>query len=452
MAKSANTLDEATLKATASRILADCRTRLLQTNPFIGTIAMNMNIKPVRDQRVPTACTDGTNVFFDIEFLSKLSDAERLFVLAHEFWHNVMMHFARGENRMPKLFNIATDLEVNQILVQEGLTMPKDALTPQKLHLPVGLQAEDYYDLLLKNNNGSSNGNGGKGNGNDTGEQEAGSSYSKQERDSMQKTKMGTHLQGEVDDEKTAGQKSKDKYGELGNDADFNPGKTNDERELNEKKEKIREMIVAAAQQIERQRGDLPGYAKALVDKLLQPKVPWKELLAANVTSTMANRISWNTPNRRFAYSGTYLPAHSGEMLRLAIGVDTSGSTMGFLKEFLSEMVGIAKSFDAYEIHLIQCDTEVKNVETYSNEDNPFPDDANFEFQGFGGTTLMPIFNYVKENELDVDEILVFTDGECEPMTVDKAPEQPVCWVLPENCHDNALKFGEIIKMSKDNA
>lgn len=466
-------VDEVKLKTAASRILADCRTHLLQTHPFIGTIAMGMNIIPVRDQRMPTACTDGINVFFDIEFLSKLTDAEKTFVLAHEFWHNVLMHFTRQQNRIASIFNVATDLEVNQLLIKEGMTCPKEVLLPKKFNFPPDLSAENYYEMLLKktsffknsmrqgqsnkSNSQSGKDNGQSENGNDeneindlTDELETGSSYSKQQRDVMHKKKRGIHISKEISDELTKNSNSKDKYGALGNDSDFNP-ESNKNGKNHEKTEKIREMIVAAAQQIERQRGELPNYAKAIVDKLLTPKIPWKELLASSVTSSIANKTNWNQPNRRFAYTGMYLPSHKGEMIKLAIGIDTSGSTMGFLKRFLSEIVGIVKSFDSYDLHIIQCDTKVQKYDNFNDEENPLNSIDDFNFEGLGGTVLKPIFNYIKDNDLDVDKILVFTDGYTEKFTESDSPNQSVCWVLPEGSSIENLGFGEKIFIPDEN-
>jgi hypothetical protein len=40
------------------------RMKLLRWRPFIGTLAMNLQLIPVVDHRCPTACTDGKNIFF----------------------------------------------------------------------------------------------------------------------------------------------------------------------------------------------------------------------------------------------------------------------------------------------------------------------------------------------------------------------------------------------------
>ena len=150
-----NTLSN--LKNTALGILTHARVQLLNNHPFIGNIAMGLEIVPTRDARCSTAMTDGKNIFFDIDFLSRLKADEVQFVLGHEIWHVVMLHFVRGEGKDHTQFNIATDMEVNQILETDGFTPPKDALFPNKGHnrncefdFPNGLSAEEYYELLIK--------------------------------------------------------------------------------------------------------------------------------------------------------------------------------------------------------------------------------------------------------------------------------------------------------------
>ena len=104
------------LKEQVYKSLTYDRHALLVKFPFAGNITMRMNLIPCRDKRVLTACTDGKSIWFNISFYNKLKPNERVFVLAHEVWHCVMMHLVRQHNRDSELFNIATDMEVNYLL------------------------------------------------------------------------------------------------------------------------------------------------------------------------------------------------------------------------------------------------------------------------------------------------------------------------------------------------
>ena len=141
-----------TLKENVKKSLDIDRHTLVMKFPFIGGISLKMNLIPVRDALCPTACTDGKNIYFDCAFYTDLAPKERVFVLAHEIWHCVMLHLARRQTRDPMLFNIATDMEVNHLLKlnsKDGiLEPPKEVLMP-----PPGMEkksAEELYDWLLK--------------------------------------------------------------------------------------------------------------------------------------------------------------------------------------------------------------------------------------------------------------------------------------------------------------
>ena len=90
---------EETRKQICLEQLAQDRQQLLLRWPFVGGVIMRMELVPVRDDRLDTACTDGDSIFVDIDFYSKLTKDERLFVLAHEVWHSVLLHFVRRQKR-----------------------------------------------------------------------------------------------------------------------------------------------------------------------------------------------------------------------------------------------------------------------------------------------------------------------------------------------------------------
>ena len=461
------------LKDTARKILAFNRMQLLNKHPFVGNIAMNLELVPIRDARCNSAMTDGKSIFFDLDFMSRLNNDEIQFVLGHEIWHVVMLHFLRGENKEHNTFNIACDMEVNQILENDGFIAPSEAIFPNKKHskkcsynFEDGLSAEEYYDLIIemkkktqtynnfKSTEGSKDNNDGEG--------PHGSEMSKEGMDktidSKKKEKKNTKkCEGQFDDhydQNTDQEKAlkdamengaEDKYGAKEADADYKPRKINNDSEKREATEKVREMVVSSAQTYERTRGKLPGHVKKYVDKLLESKLPWKELLATFITSGFQNKTNWNTPSRRFAYKGTYLPSHKGDMMRIAIGIDTSGSCQQDCEKFLTELNSIAKSFDSYELHVIQCDTEVKDYQLY-DESNPMdPENRPIEFKGFGGTMLHPIFNYMDLNDIDVDAAVIFTDGYCENFERNENFDLPVMWMITGNNACENLQIGEKI-------
>ena len=348
-------------------------------------------------------------------------------------------------------------MEVNQILESDGFTAPKSLVWPNsknghqsEFNFPSDLSAEEYYELLLKNMHQSSKASSDENDGDSSGSSGSGSGSGKMKKKALS-GQFDEHHDKNRNYDKEAEELAKkmfsDKYGMKGADPDFTPASARDEtRNVTN----MRESIVSAAQQVERSRGTIPDFIKKMIESILTPEIDWREQLAADITTSLVNKTTWNRPNRRFVYSGTYLPSHQGENVKIAVGIDTSGSCAQDCVKFLSEVVGIAKTFGDYEITLIQCDTEIKDVQVF-NADNPLdPEHNGIEFKGFGGTVLKPIFNYVKDNELDVDKIIVFTDGYCETFEESDAPEIPTLWVITAGGDDKALKFGNKIFLKNE--
>lgn len=445
----------ASLKENARGILAECRRCLMDRQPFVGGVAMSLDIVPTRDKRVPTACTDGKSIYFDIDFLSNLSVDERLFVIAHEIWHNVMLHFVRCESRDHNIFNIATDLEVNQLLVKDGLCIPKECLWPDQFGFKHDLNAEQYYELLLNQQNKSKSGSNSKSSSSASGSGSSQSNSNSSENGSNKsdseskltsagkpKGQFDSHKYEGDDDENDVGENCSDKWGEVGFDEDFKPETSEDEMRKNVAA--VREAAVTAAQNYERQRGELPAHIKGIVQKLLKPEVSWKEVLAQFITRASGEDRTWRTPNRRFVHSGLYLPSTEGMKMKIAVGIDTSGSVMADLPKFLGELNSLVKSFGSYELHLIQCDARIQDYKLYTEEDPLDLEHEKFNVRGMGGTKLKPIFNYIELNQLDVDAAVIFTDGYCERFNTYDAPSYPVLWMVSKGGSKENLTFGEV--------
>ena len=90
--------------------------------PHVGILAEKLRF--IYTFKVPTQATDGYNVFVNPEFTNNLSLEGKIFVMAHELMHCILNHVRRGISKgvtMPK-GNIAADYEVNQTLVNMGLS------------------------------------------------------------------------------------------------------------------------------------------------------------------------------------------------------------------------------------------------------------------------------------------------------------------------------------------
>lgn len=405
MALSENEL--AKLKKQTLAVMCQDRQKLLVRFPFTGGFLMRMELVPVRDCRLRTAATDGERIFMDIAFCTTLSNDERLFVMAHEVWHCVLMHMLRCQTRDPSAFNVATDMEVNRMLKKEGLKPPSKCLMPKAEWDE--LSAEEIYEHIRKRPKQGMQEQDVRG-------------VDMQDGDGIGSDKQfDKHIYPSTSSGEDDTIVVTDQWGEVGFDKDYAPLIT---KEL---ADKIRERIVAVAQQIERTRGTIPEHLANIVRAALRPQIRWQEVLAQFVTSCYGGSRRWLPPSRRHMGSGLYLQSSRKERLNAVVAVDTSGSTTGDLPQFFSELNSLLNSFGDYELTVIQCDCEVQKVETL-NGYNPFHA-PEWETYGHGGTDFRPPFDYVAEHsEVKPSCMIYITDG-CGPVP-DHPPSYPVLWLL----------------------
>ena len=398
-------------KATYASMCQD-RQKLLVRFPFTGGILMRMEFVPVRDRRLRTAATDGDRVFMDIAFCAGLSADERLFVMAHEVWHCVLMHMLRCQTRERFMFNVAADMEVNRMLKKEGVRTLPDCLMPKAEW--DDLSAEEIYEDILKNSGRDAR------------------PARPRSRETRDPTKCAEGCNGQFDEHiypsassaLSAGDNTPaitDQWGEVGFDRDYEPIITKDLAD------KIRERIVAVAQQLERTRGSIPAHLEGVVRAALRPQIRWQEVLAQFVTSCYGGSRRWLPPNRRHVSQGLYLQSSRKERLQAAVAIDTSGSTTADLPQFFSELNSLLNTFGDYELTVMQCDCKMQHVEKYDAY-NPFHS-PEWEVFGIGGTDFRPPFDYVAEHpEIEPSCFIYITDGF--GPTPDKPPPYPVLWLL----------------------
>ena len=451
-------MDEKLLEELKSKALDDLamnRQRLLMKYPFVGGILMRLDIMPVRDRRIDTAMTDGTHVYVDLDFYSTLSDEERVFMLAHEAWHCIFMHMTRLQNRDRLLFNIATDMEINQVLKSDGLKLIKGVLLPEPNM--VGKSAEEIYEILLMQQKKNQKMQGMSKDSNEfgmPGNNSSGNSQSNSKTNKKNKSLSGqfdSHKYSEDIDNDGSDSNScpncKDQWGEVGLDPDFKPTIDQDLTE------KLREMVITEAELATRTAGGLPGALEAYLETLKKPEISWKEALAQFVTSCYNGKRRWLPPSRRHIYNEIYLQSRRDEKLKIAVAIDTSGSCIEDLPKFFGELIGLLNSFGNYELTLIQNDYTISRVDTYDSNGNPFPEDPNdIIYEGGGGTSFAAPFEWVKENNPDINCFVFLTDGYeyfCNEDGTDMGsydqPPYPVLWVLTKDGNKDFCDWGQKI-------
>lgn len=419
--------EEEKRKAICLEQLSLDRQQLLMRWPFIGGVIMRMELVAVRDDRLETASTDGNSIFVDIDFYSTLDKNERLFVLAHEVWHSVLLHFSRLKGRDPERFNIAADLEIHFTLAQEEMKEPW--VLP---HDPrwAGLSAEEIYEKLEDFSPPQKSGSQGASakNGNDSGGSFDRHIYQGDHLEDPREAGNNSAQQESTEENSgngaAAGKNQKDfQDTEFVVDNDYTPQVSSSTTE------RVRGRVISSAQQVERTQGKLPAHVARLVENMLNPILPWQELLKQFVSSCYGGKRRWLPPSRRHVWHDLYLPSMRDEKISAVVAVDTSGSTIPDLDSFFAELHSLMKTFGRYDLTLIHCDAAIQKVEKFSDA-HPVPS-GKMEFQGGGGTDFRPVFDYVKKMKQPPELLIYLTDGY--GPAPEQAPAYPVLWVLTKD-------------------
>ncbi|KKN51471.1 hypothetical protein LCGC14_0622870 [marine sediment metagenome] len=157
------------------------------------------------------------------------------------------------------------------------------------------------------------------------------------------------------------------------------------------------------------------------------------------------NIVSHNSrPSKKSISCGVYMPSIVRESVEIVVSLDTSGSvSKEALTEFMTEINGIAKSFNNLNMKLIVCDYDIKDV--YEIGNGADDEITKLILRGGGGTSHIPVYEYIKQNLPNTQFLINFTDGYTE---YPDEEEVKTLWVLNEGgCEDDNLKWGEIIRL-----
>ena len=353
---------------TAETRLIKARLRLLFKHPFFGQLALRMPLVDVtNDGWCPTAATDFRFIYYNTNFIDKLDQDELVFLVAHEIGHCIFEHFIRVEDRDKALWNMAGDYVINLMLKDNGIgrfpTSVPGLLDPKYK----GYTTEEVYDDLINNN-------------------------------ADLKDTLDMHI------EMSDGSKDGDGDGENDGKGKAPKLKKSDSKKISDE---IRQSILQAAAASS---GDLPNEINRIINSLTESKMDWREHIRSTIESTFKSDFTWMRPNRKGWHMSAVLPGMTpGEQIDIAIGIDTSGSiSQKTLTDFMSEVNGIMEQFDAYTIRIWQFDTKVYGYDVFTHEDGK--DMRNYEIRGGGGTDFDANFNFMKENEIEPNQFIMFTD------------------------------------------
>lgn len=449
-------------------ILEDEKATLLAKFPFVGYIISNLKIKLVWEG-LDTAATDGKKIYVNPLFFAKLSKEEREFVLAHECFHVILKHCQKLLERKPHIkvntWNVATDLEIHFLLTDIGMVAPFVLPHKKSWH---GLPAEDIYSILNQSEDERNMRNLPKDRTSDdvaTTLDKINNSQIVNVRDNV-KASESPNLKGFASSPSSP---SFDQHGFTDSSSSSqknlsestNGGQKVEEEDDDDFEEKLDNLIRNAKNFAEKAKGNMPGTVIRNLgidkDEKSIHKIDWKEYLKDYLTQISHQpAYSWVHPSRKFIYNNIYLPGKKKDehVLDITVSIDTSGSICsGDLMMFLSEVKKIVKNFDEYKVNVIFCDCEISFVKEYNNDDNPIENLFKLlkdkRISGGGGTSHVPVIEYVNKHLKDTKCLLAFTDGYTD--VPKNKPSFPIVWVLTEmsdSCK-NYLPYGKKLFLGK---
>lgn len=394
--------------------LAAARTRLILDKPFLGALALRLPLVAADPKWCPTSTTDARSLYYNPKYIENLSLEQTQFVLAREALHCALSHFARRQHRIKARWDIACEHSINPVLVKDGLVPPPATIVISAYE---GMTAEEIYPYI-KDNEDDEPMDENIQSGDDSDPTKGGSQKGEENRAG------GQGKSPKEEDAQSGGDAEAQQQEELEGETGAAQPKPLTASEQDALATQWQQRMAGAALQAQ-QAGKLGGMLARLVGELLQPKLPWRMLLARYMTQIARDDYSYARPSRR--EGEMIMPSLRSSQANIVVALDTSGSVSSQeLSEFLAEINTLKAQLRA-SITLHACDTELA-------KDGPWVFEAweEFklpkEFHGGGGTDFRPIFEWIERNGKSPDMLLYFTDAEGEFPSIE--PAYPVIWLV----------------------
>ena len=384
--------------------MAKAKAKMLLKHVFFASLVLNTKVE--EDPNCPTAYTDMIKIAYNPKFIESLDDPDLvLFVLAHEVFHIMLKHGLRRGSRNPARWNIACDFAINWMLLKSGFKIWKHCLCDEKYD---GMSAEQIYDQR---------------------EQEREKRQSKDKSGERGPIAPGKGMPGRGTPDDGCDEESEDGLGgDVHSSENLDPEtRAVIERTINQK--------VAQAASIARIVGKLPGEIERLVEGILNPPLPWQNLLRNYMTQVSHDDETWARRNRRHAEA--YLPGRFSEKMgEIVIGVDTSGSISSQdLAQVAAELNEIVEFVKPERVRVIYCDAEIAGEQIFEEGDL-----IELHPRGGGGTDMRVVLKHVEQ--FDPVVVVLITDAYTPWPT--EEPPYPLISVITTNA---PCPVGEVVRM-----
>jgi predicted metal-dependent peptidase len=425
--------------------------RLMMKFPFWCELYYSMKV--VESTNFPTLATNGKVMWVNPEYWAKLDSIDyRVSALAHETTHKMLHHCTRGLHMIEPFGNIAADIVVNTMLAENGFRIHPTWVQPESKYK--GWTFEQVYDDIIKNLPKPPKGRGGgQGTPKDGGEQgdgepgggedDSGSSGppSKGSGKPAKAGKKSPAQAGGDSGDPFRGNHVPQQWRDAWADIIKHTG-TKDEREAFERKieQQVANAIASALAM-----GHAPAGVEMAMEKIVRiEKEQWYDHLHRFMQSLHSLDYNWARQNRRNAvlYDMVSPDLYSESLGEIVLFRDTSGScyTQALQAGFNGHINGILSEAKPRKVHVCDFDAAV-----YSHgELDPGEIEFSANPRGGGGTSFVPLFEWIEEQGINPAVVIVLTDL-CGTFPAEPPP-YPVVWASTEKLQ---APFGEVIYINQ---
>lgn len=339
---------------------------IVTQHPFFASILMKRKL--IEDNSIPTAAVDQRGqIYYNKDFVDKLSVDQLVFLLCHEVGHVIGQHASRRGSRHAKKWNIAGDAWINDMLKDAGI----GAFIEGGVNMPGS--KDETVDVIYNKLPDDPDGDGPGGIGDDL-----------IERGSPLTPEETTRIDAET------------------------------------------RVEIAQAAQAAKAQGKMSGSLAKLVAELIEVQTPWYDILERHMVAFTRGDYSWARPNRRFA-DYAYLPSVGkvAKMGEVVIQVDVSGSiSKQELDCYNGHLKRIVEQCSPERVHVLYTDTAVCKHEVFEAGE-----EFGLEFYSGGGTDMEAGFKYLDDQGIEPEVFVCLTDGYTD-FNVSSTPAYPVIWCI----------------------
>jgi len=403
-----------------AKYISDFKAELMIKIPFWGDILSHVDV--VENNRLETAGTNGKVIYYNSDFLRSLKKGQRNYIILHELFHIVLLHFKRQPNKDEEIWNVASDYVVNGMLDGLAQCVNDYGLFKgiQLMRPPCGCfldvyddqSVEEIYNIIYADN----------------------------------RKKHGIRvllLRNRYDSLFEKPEKTRLSAG------DFDLVIELSEEEERQLEKEINDIVNNA----------LKNWSKdpsaAIVSRQIRilkhaKRMPWKRILKRLLAESEVEETTYDHPERKYLHMELILPGAGAESIRSKLDkvwafIDTSGSIgADEMNNFVSQLYDICRQFDS-TMNIGFWDTQMHEVYLNVSREGLGKCETSYS----GGTDVEAVYDYLDKEKIDPKVVMILTDGCFYPPDVSRVKKyrNKTIMVLSEEPCDDLSFMGKIAKL-----